>query len=45
MEAKERLSPEQCEELLSALQTRFEKKPNECAKVQAKLEAHPEKVW
>ncbi|MEZ4887697.1 MAG: DUF4256 domain-containing protein [Chitinophagales bacterium] len=44
------LSPEQGEELLEALKTRFEKNKNrhkglEWAKVQAKLEAHPEKLW
>ena len=44
------LSPEQREELLRALKARFEKRMNrhkglEWAKVQAKLEAHPEKLW
>jgi hypothetical protein len=44
------LSPEQHEELLSALQARFEKNMNrhqglEWAKVQTKLEANPEKLW
>jgi hypothetical protein len=44
------LSPEQQEELLSALKTRFEKNMNRhkgiaWAKVQAKLEANPEKLW
>jgi hypothetical protein len=44
------LSPEQREELLSALKARFEKNMNrheglEWAKVQAKLEAKPEKLW
>jgi hypothetical protein len=44
------LSPEQGEELLSTLKTRFEKNMNchpELAwtKVQAKLEANPEKLW
>ncbi len=44
------LSPEQHEELLSALKARFEKNMNrhqevEWAKVQAKLEANPEKLW
>ena len=43
-------SPEQQEELLSALKTRFEKnmhrhKGFEWANVQAKLEANPEKLW
>jgi hypothetical protein len=43
------LSPEQGEELLTTLQSRFEKNMNrhkglEWAKVQAKLEAHPEKL-
>src|SRR4030067_470673 len=45
---KKELSPEQREELLRALKARFEKNMNrhkglEWAKVQAKLEAHPEK--
>ena len=44
------LSPEQREELLSALKARFEKNMNrhkdlEWAKVQAKLEANTEKLW
>ena len=44
------LSPEQHEELLSALKVRFEKNMNrhedlEWAKVQAKLEANPEQLW
>jgi hypothetical protein len=44
------LSPEQREELLSALKTRFEKNMNrheglEWANVQARLEAKPEKLW
>ena len=44
------LSPEQREELLGALQARFEKnmerhKDLPWAKAQAKLEAHPEKLW
>jgi hypothetical protein len=44
------LSPEQLEELLSALKARFEKSMNrhkglEWAKVQAKLEANPGKLW
>ena len=47
---KEELSPEQREELLRALNARFEKYMNrhtglEWAKVQAKLEANTEKLW
>src|SRR5450432_3769664 len=47
---KKKLSPEQREELLKALRARFEKnmdrhKDLEWAKVQAKLEANPEKLW
>ena len=47
---KEKLSPEQCEALLSALKARFEKnvkrhKGLEWAKVKSKLEANPEKLW
>src|SRR5215470_17982780 len=47
---KKKLSPEQREELLKALKTRFEKNMNrhkdvEWAKVQAKLEANAEKLW
>ena len=47
---KKELSPEQREELLRALKARFEKnmsrhKDLEWAKVQAKLEANPEKLW
>jgi hypothetical protein len=47
---KKELSPEQREELLGALKARFEKNMNrhkglEWAKVQAKLEANPEKLW
>ena len=47
---KKELSPEQHEELLSALKARFENNMNrhqglEWAKVQAKLEANPEKLW
>jgi hypothetical protein len=47
---KVELSPEQREELLRALKTRFEKNMNrhkglEWAKVQAKLEANTEKLW
>ncbi len=48
--SKKKLSPEQREELLSVLETRFEKnmkrhKGLEWAKVQAKLEANAEKLW
>lgn len=47
---KKLLSAEQREELLKILKTRFEKNKNrhkglEWAKVQAKLEANPEKLW
>jgi hypothetical protein len=47
---KKELSPEGREELLGALKDRFEKNMNrhpglEWAKVQAKLEAHPENLW
>ena len=47
---KKKLSPEQTKELLSILKSRFEKnmkrhKGIEWAKVQAKLEASPEKIW
>ena len=47
---KKELSPKQREELLKALKARFEKNLNrhkglEWAKVQAKLEANPEKLW
>ena len=47
---KEKLSPEQRKELLSALKARFEKNMNrhkgiEWAKVQAKLEANIENLW
>src|SRR5258706_16130076 len=47
---KKELSPKQREELLKALKARFEKnmkrhKGLEWAKVQAKLEANPEKLW
>lgn len=47
---KKELSQEQCEELLKILKTRFEKNMNrhkglEWTKVQAKLEANPEKLW
>ena len=45
-----KLGPEQREELLSTLKTRFEKnmdrhKGLQWAKVQEKLEAKPEKLW
>ena len=48
--SKKELSPEQREELLKVLKTRFEKnmkyhKGLEWAKVQAKLEANTEKLW
>ncbi|MED1794893.1 DUF4256 domain-containing protein [Brevibacillus nitrificans] len=44
------LSPEQSQELFQTLKTRFEKNMNrhqglEWASVQAKLEAHPDKLW
>ena len=47
---KKELSPEQREELLTTLKVRFEKNMNrhqglEWAKVRAKLEANPEKLW
>ena len=47
---KEQLSPKQREELLRGLKTRFEENMNrhkglEWPKVQAKLEANPEKLW
>jgi len=47
---KKKLSSEQHEKLLKLLKTRFEKNMNrhkglEWAKVQAKLEANPEKLW
>ena len=47
---KKKLSAEQRDELLSVLKTRFEKnmkrhKGIEWSKVQAKLEASPEKMW
>jgi Protein of unknown function (DUF4256) len=47
---KKKLSPEHREGLIVILKTRFEKNMNrhkgiEWAKVQAKLEAHPEKLW
>jgi hypothetical protein len=48
--SKKKLSSDQREELLKALKARFEKHKNrhkglEWAKVQAKLEANPEKLW
>lgn len=48
--AKKELLPEQCEELLGILKTRFEKNMNrhknlKWADVQAKLIANPEKLW
>ncbi len=47
---KKNLSPEQSEELLSALKARFEKNKNrhqglEWAAIQTKLEVNPEKLW
>src|SRR4030095_13783124 len=47
---KKKLSPDQRNELLKTLKTRFEKNMNrhkglEWSKVQAKLEANPEKLW
>jgi hypothetical protein len=47
---RKELSPEQREELLSTLKARFEKNMNrhkglEWARVQAKLESNPEKLW
>ena len=47
---KKQLSPKQREELFKALKVRFEKNLNrhkgfEWAKIQAKLEANPEKLW
>ncbi|CAN5465318.1 DUF4256 domain-containing protein [soil metagenome] len=49
-ETKKKLSPEQRKELLATLKTRFEKNRNrhkgiEWAKVQARLEANPDKLW
>jgi len=49
-ERQKELSPKQREELLRALKDRFEKNMNrhkdlDWAKVQAKLEANPEKLW
>jgi hypothetical protein len=48
--SKKKLLPEQSEELLKKLKARFEKNTNrhkgiEWAKVEAKLEANPEKLW
>jgi hypothetical protein len=48
--SNKRLSPEQYQELLGVLKARFEKNMNrhqdlEWAKVQAKLEANPDKLW
>lgn len=50
MSLKKELVPEQREKLLGALKARFEKNVSrhqglEWVKVQAKLEAHPEKLW
>lgn len=50
MKSKKELTSKQREELLSALQARFEKNMNrhkslDWAKVRAKLEANPEKLW
>jgi hypothetical protein len=50
VKTKKDLSPEQREELLTALKARFEKNMNrhegfEWAKVKAALEANPEKLW
>ena len=50
VETKKKLSPEQREELLGALKSRFEKNMNrhkglEWAEVKAKLEAKAEKLW
>src|SRR5215469_607977 len=47
---KKELSPGKCEELLGTLKARFEKNMNrhtglEWAKVKARLEANPEKLW
>ena len=47
---KRELAPKQREQLLRVLKARFEKNMNrhrglECAKVQARLEAHTEKLW
>ncbi|RKS02906.1 DUF4256 domain-containing protein [Flavobacterium sp. 102] len=50
MEDKKQLSPEQRNELLNTLKNRFEKNSNrhpnlDWAKIQAKLEANPQKLW
>jgi hypothetical protein len=50
MNSKKELFPQQREQLLKTLKTRFEKNMNrhkgvEWAKVQAKLEASPDKLW
>lgn len=50
MESNKTLSPEQREKMLSTLKDRFEKNMNrhpglEWAKVQARLEANPDKLW
>jgi hypothetical protein len=50
MDNKKELSPEQGEEFLKTLQARFEKNMKRhdglaWAEVQARLEAHPEKLW
>ena len=50
MSNNKELSPQQCEELLKVLEVRFEKNTNrhkglEWAKVKAKLESNPEKLW
>ena len=47
---KKKLSPEQSKEIFSVLKTRFEKNMNrhkgfEWAKIQARLEVNPEKLW
>ncbi len=50
MENRNELSPAQREELLGSLKTRFDKNKNrhkdlEWSKVEARLAAHPEKLW
>ena len=50
MSTQKALSPEQREELLNTLKTRFEKNMNRhnglaWTEIQARLEAHPEKLW
>ena len=50
MSKKNKLSPKQSEEILNTLQSRFEKnssrhKSLDWNKIQAKLEANPEKLW